>query len=1582
MRWSFQAAAFFAIIGVSLAAGARAADLRPDSSRIVSVASAFPLVFEENRGQADSTVRFLSRSPGFDLLLRSDEAVFVLRGRERTAERISLRWRGAACEPEVFGDELLASKSSDFHGSDPSRWLRGIDQYGRVTYPELYPGIGLSFYGSAGRLEHDFFVSAGADPRSIRLEIAGARRVRIDARGDLILSTESGDVVARAPEIYQSIAGRRVAVAGGWTLRSPRHAGGPAEAGFEIGRYDRGAPLVIDPILSYATYLGGTSSDNGYGIAVDGQGNAYVVGAAFSGDFPLQNPIDDSAVSGDAFVTKLSNGGSTLMYSTRLGGSGFDNGYGIALDSSGNAYVSGTTFSTDFPTTPGAYRETAASSADVWVAKLNATGTALVYATRIGHFAGGSNEPRYTSVAVDSGGNAYVTGVTDALDFPTTPGAFSRTLGTQPFNGGYNTDAFVTKLNPAGSALVYSTYLGGIGDDGGYGIRVDGAGSAYVTGVAGTNGFNQSDFPTTPGAYQQAAGHSGNASFVAKLKPDGSGLVFATLVGGTIGQSQGFGIAIDGEGCSYVTGETTPHFTGQNDFPTTPGAVQPAYGGSNADAFAYKLNASGSGLVYSTFLGGSGYENVFGSGGIAVDGNHDAYVIGHTASNNFPTSHSLQVYKGGGFTGDAFLVKLNPTGTALAYSTFLGGTKDEYGADVAVDAVGNAYVTGTTFSSDFPATPNSFQTSSKGFSSVFIAKIGELTSFDVAAVVPNEGGDTGTAAVLVEGAGFQPGVSVKLRRSGHADIVGDPLGLSPDGTSLDTLFDLHGAAQGAWDLVVTNPGGGSATLAGGFTVTPGRAADLWVDVVGSPNLRGGKSQRYQIVYGNRSPDAALGTLLWIAFPKYLDYKLDFALTPPPLPPGVPAVDFSQIPISFDTDTETVIPLFIGVIPSGITGTLPIELRVPDDPQYAHAKFEIRVWMNAPFFGSPLDPQAEKCLRTVTKTILSRVMEVLIKKFMPVDCVTGAGSAMKEIFENTLEAIVKGQQGTYNGADAAKSLTQMLCPALQQGLECAFELSGLVVPEVKVLQVVLEIIPFLLDLNEVLDDCGNPLSPKFGRNFPAEVITSNDPNDKFGSVGGGAPAHFLTGSEPLRYVVHFTNEDTATAPAQDVVVTDQLDPAKVDLSTFAFGPISFGAITVFRSSPTGRLQPRRRSPARKKPDRADRLASESGHGPDRVALLLHRPRDGPAHGGRHGRIPAAGCGSAGGRGRRLLHRLAEGPRHGDRDSKPRAHRLRRQPADRHARVAQHDRRIGAVESRPRAARERVLRGLHRPLERKRHGLGHSRIHGVRLGGRRTVRAVRRADPDDLGDLCRRAGARIRLLQRRPRPGRQPRGSARLAGHHDRGLRGRAGCGPLGFRDALGQRQSGCEPHRHARGAQRRPLGRDLSEPRERDSRKYNLRLDLADGGTGFRLRAPVGRSDRHGDVHAREPRERRLCGLPPRREGRRGHGGRHLADRDHLDHLLDTGPVAGQQLRNAVDRRGRAVRRNAGGDRRRPRGRRAFGRQRRLRARRDGRRRARLEERDGSPLGLTAAATGLSGPGATYSIDDVDASYGILAPATR
>ena len=513
-------------------------------------------------------------------------------------------------------------------------------------------------------------------------------------------------------------------------------------------------------------------------------------------------------------------------------------------------------------------------------------------------------------------------------------------------------------------------------------------------------------------------------------------------------------------------------------------------------------------------------------------------------------------------------MKLNPTGTDFVYSTFLGGTKDEYGAAVAVDAVGNAYVTGTTFSDDFPATKNSFQTSFKGYSSVFVAKVGELTSFDVAAVVPNEGGDTGTAAVLVEGAGFQPGVSVKLRRSGHADIVGDPLGLSSDGTSIDTLFDLHGAAQGAWDLVVTNPGGGSATLTGGFTVTPGRAVDLWVDVVGSPNLRGGKSQRYQIVYGNRSPDAALGTLLWIAFPKYLDYKLDFPLTPPALPPGVPAVDFSQIPISFDTDTETVIPLFIGVIPSGIAGTLPIELHVPDDPQYAHAKFSIRVWMNPPFFGSPLNPQAEKCLRTVTKTFLSRLVEVLIKKFIPVDCATGAGSAMKEIFENTLEAIVKGQQGTYDASDAAKSLTQMLCPAIQQGLECALELSGFAVPGAKVILFVLELMPLIVDLAEVVEDCGVPLSPKWYRNFQAEVITSGDPNDKFGPVGGGAPAHYLTDAEPLRYLVQFTNEDTATAPAQDVVVTDQLDPAKVDLSTFAFGPVSFGATTVFPSSPTG------------------------------------------------------------------------------------------------------------------------------------------------------------------------------------------------------------------------------------------------------------------------------------------------------------------------------------------------------------------------------------------------------------------------------
>jgi hypothetical protein len=385
-----------------------------------------------------------------------------------------------------------------------------------------------------------------------------------------------------------------------------------------------------------------------------------------------------------------------LFYSTSLGGSGDDAGLRLAVDAAGNAYVTGSTNSSDFPTTAGAGQTTLASTGDAFVTKLNPTGSGIVYST----YLGGSGQEDGLGIAVDAAGNAYVTGLTDSSDFPTTAAA------VQPTFAGV-ADAFVTKLDPTGSALVYSTTLGGSGFDRGFGIAVDASGNAYVMGLT-----NSVDFPTTAGAVQPTLAGGWFDAFVTKLNPTGSALVYSTFHGGD-GFDCSFGIAVDAAGSAYVTG-----LTDSRNFPTTAGAFQTTIGGSS-DAFVTKLNPAGSALVYSTYLGGSGQDEGL---GIAVDRADSAYVTGRTGSANFPTTVGAFRTTIGG-PGDAFVTKLNPAGSALVYSTAVGGSDFDRGFGIAVDAAGSAYVTGETFSSDFPTTAGAFQTTFAGVEDVFVTKV-------------------------------------------------------------------------------------------------------------------------------------------------------------------------------------------------------------------------------------------------------------------------------------------------------------------------------------------------------------------------------------------------------------------------------------------------------------------------------------------------------------------------------------------------------------------------------------------------------------------------------------------------------------------------------------------------------------------------------------------------------------------------------------------------------------------------------------------------------------------------------------------
>jgi len=650
----------------------------PKIPQLQRISAISPLRFEPNLGQAGPEVRYIARGSGYMLLLGGQEAVMVLPSDSPSPATVRMKLVGAASTSASQPENLLPSVSNYYIGDDPNKWHPNVPNYERVKFDHVYPGIDLVYYGNQQRLEYDFVLRPGAEPNQIRLAYSGADSMQLDSNGDLILNVQGKELRQRRPLVYQEIGGKRVEVAGGYQLTK-----GTGEVRFAIARYDHAKPLIVDPVLVYSTYLGGAGNDYGTAIAVDSTGAAYVTGYA-SGGFPTLNAAQNAyGGSQDAFAAKLSPTGA-LVYSTYLGGNGTDYGYGIGVDSAGAAYVSGYT-SGGFPTLNAAQGTFGGGSNDAFAVKLSPTG-ALVYST----YLGGAGDDVGTGIAVAGNGTAYVTGATT--------GSFPTLNASQNTYAGGTSDAFVVKLSPTG-ALGYSTYLGGTGGDIGYGIALDSAGAVYVT------GFTNGGFPTLNAA-QNTFGGSSDA-FVSKLGPTGA-LVYSTYLGGTGGE-RGNGIAVDSTGAAYVTGFTTGPFPMLN-------AQQNTYGGGNIDAFIAKLGPTGA-LVYSTYLGGTGDDEGL---GIATDGTGAAFVTGDT-SGFFPTLNASQNTYGGG-TGltDAFIVKLNPSGS-LNYSTYLGGTGTDRGYGIATDGTGAAYVTGGT-SGSFP-TLNAAQGTFGGGSDAFIAKL-------------------------------------------------------------------------------------------------------------------------------------------------------------------------------------------------------------------------------------------------------------------------------------------------------------------------------------------------------------------------------------------------------------------------------------------------------------------------------------------------------------------------------------------------------------------------------------------------------------------------------------------------------------------------------------------------------------------------------------------------------------------------------------------------------------------------------------------------------------------------------------------
>jgi hypothetical protein len=826
----------FALPDADLARPAVSCKGLPTPLELIGAYGKLPLSFEANQGQTDPRVKFFSRGQSYSLFLTGEGAVLSLRSQKsgvgsqltrsgqwsvaggrlrrttdrgpRTTEAFfapliqNPKWQiqnAAALQPEsrvaspesrlsvlrlklvgasplakVAGVDELPGKSDYFIGNDPRKWRTNVPSYGKVRYEQVYPGIDLLYYGNQQQLEYDFVVSPGADPKAIALNIDGADKMEIDGQGDLVLRAGGGEVRLRKPVVYQPTAdsalreraNQKSEIRNRQFLSARYALVGKNRVAFEVASYDRSLPLIIDPVLSYSTYLGGSGFDYASGIGVDSAGNVYVAGYTDSVDFPLAASAQAAGGGGacgtypdthpcfDAFVAKLNATGTALVYSTYFGGSGDDYSSDIAVDSYGNAYVTGYTNSIDLPTAnpvQAAHGGGACGGTpcfDAFAAKLDAAGAALIYST----YLGGSADDYGQGVAVDGQGDAIISGFTASTDFPT-----AKAL--RGVHGGGTYDAFVTKLGPTGSILAYSTYLGGSGDDFGTRVAAGSAGHAYVTGYT-----NSADFPVAnPRQATNAGGTCGAPpnstacfdAYAAKLNVDGSALVYSTYLGGS-GGDYGYGIAVDASGSAYITGSTT-----STDFPVTPGAFQLAGGGTSVDAYVVKLAPTGSSAVYATYFGGLGAEAGL---DIAVDSAGNAYFVGYAYGNGLPRASPLQATSGGYY--DAFLTKLNSAGSALIFSTYLGGSGNEKAHGVAVDASGNAYLAGGTFSSDFPVTSSAFQTSfGSGAFDAFVAKVENLalpvlSLPEPKITFPAQGVNT-----------TSPAYAVKLANLGDADLA-------------------------------------------------------------------------------------------------------------------------------------------------------------------------------------------------------------------------------------------------------------------------------------------------------------------------------------------------------------------------------------------------------------------------------------------------------------------------------------------------------------------------------------------------------------------------------------------------------------------------------------------------------------------------------------------------------------------------------------------------------------------------------------------------------------------------------------------
>jgi len=793
-----------------------------------------PLTFEANQGQTGAQAKFIARGKGYSAFLTAGGMVLSLCPKnivpvEKTGNAnstsgpnqslktvLQFNLLGATQSPAVIGEEEQMGRVNYFIGKDPKRWRTNVPTYARVRYKNVYPGIDLVYYGNSRRLEYDFEVSTKADPNLIQFEVKGANQIQLDPAGNLVLKVGSGELHFQSPVVYQESKGQRLAVGGAYVLKDMTH------IGFRVTQYDSSKPLVIDPVLVYSTYLGGSGDDEPHAIAIDSLGAIYVAGDTDSSDFPGTSvgSLDFGLV--HAFVAKLDPTGSTLVYADYLGGDQGDWGAALVLDSSNEVYLTGTTISDDFPTV-NPYQASQPGVRNGFLSKLSADGSTLFYST----YLGGNNTDSPSSVAIDSLGEIYVAGSTSSTNFPVNNSYQPAMSANQ--GGLYGTYGFVTKFSSDGQSLVYSTYFGGSSMviqscwngpcwfppySSVAGLALDASGNAYIGGTTSTY-----DFPVTSGAYltTDSAQQNMPVGFVSKFDASG-GLAFSTYLYGTSGAETNVkAITVDSTGSAYAAGAAVSDGT----FPITSTSIcdPGVYGSGCSYTFVTKFDPTGASLLYSTFLGPN---NNASPQAIALDGNNDAYILGMTwGCNTFATVSAIESCADLS-TSDLLLVEIDAAATTELFATYLGGSQDdEYPAGIAVDSSGDIYVGGESFSGDFPATGGGFQTTLNGTSNAFLLKI-----------APDSGPAFSASPFLLEYSSQPvgssgPATTTLLRNMGSAPLSISAITVSGDFTETNDCGD-------------TVPAAGTCTFSATFVPTAAglRSGSITIqdNAAGSPHI--------------------------------------------------------------------------------------------------------------------------------------------------------------------------------------------------------------------------------------------------------------------------------------------------------------------------------------------------------------------------------------------------------------------------------------------------------------------------------------------------------------------------------------------------------------------------------------------------------------------------------------------------------------------------------------------------------------------------------------------------------------------------